>query len=65
MGLDVLLYVVFRLSALLTALAIFGVMLLTGGWEAAAAGFAILTGTAFLLSFVALLLAQDESSTPT
>jgi hypothetical protein len=64
MALDVVLYVLFRVNGLLTALALFAVVVLKGGWEAAAAGLAIAAGLACGLSFIALLVAQDRSSGP-
>jgi hypothetical protein len=65
MAVDLAIYVVFRLSGLLTALALAAVLFLKGGWEAAAAGLMLAVGMVFGLSFIALLMAQDRTSVQT
>lgn len=58
-------YFVFRLSGLLSVLAVTATIFLTGGWDAAAAAFAIAQGTVFMLSFIRLVAAADGTSAPT
>jgi hypothetical protein len=65
MALDLAIYIVLRLSGLLTALALVAVIVLKGGWEAAAGGLMLFVGMVFALSFIALLMAQDRTSAPT
>jgi hypothetical protein len=60
-----LIYAVLRFSALMTGFALTAVLFLKGGWDAAAAGLAIVAGTGFVLSLVALVVAGDGASAPT
>jgi hypothetical protein len=62
MALDLAIYVVFRLSGLLTLLALAAIMVLKGGWEAADAGLMVAAGMFFGLSFIALLVAGERTS---
>lgn len=58
-------YFVFRVSGLLSVLAVTATLFVTGGWDAAAAAFAIAAGMVFVLSFIVLVTVGDGSSAPT
>ena len=62
MNLDLDIYVIVLLSGFLTVLAFGAVLLLKGGWEAAATGLTLAAGMAFVLSFIALLVAGERTS---
>jgi FtsH-binding integral membrane protein len=57
-------YFVFRLSGLLSALAVTATIVLTDVWDAVAAAVAIAGGMVFALSFIALVTVGDGTSRP-
>jgi hypothetical protein len=62
MSLDLVLYTVLRVSAVVTVLCLAAVFFLTGGWEAAVAALALAAGIAFSLSLVVLLIGGEGTS---
>ena len=61
---DLAIYAALRLSGLLALLAFAAVLVLKGGWEAAAAGLMVAAGIAFGLTFIALLTDRDRMPGP-
>ena len=57
-------YVAFLVSAVLLPVVVGVVIVLHGGWDAAASGLAIVVGMALLASLIALLAAGDRRASP-
>jgi hypothetical protein len=57
-------YVTFLVSGTLTLIAFGATMFVQGGWQSAAAAFAVLTGVGFLTRFVSLLVTGERPASP-